>query len=155
MSETVKIKKENLLNAYENGTKDFKDGLVRLFPGQIIPIGIHERIKNRETISFEDILADQKITPEAFEATIYNHSEYTAAFERAVLISKAFNITPLKDGEYWYVLYLNKSGSEFSSATFDYWRANTNVGARLIGFRNRADAEWVGNNLAHIYKPLA
>lgn len=155
MSETVKVKKENLLNAYENGSQDFKDGLVRLFPGHIIPISIHVRIANGEAISFEDILADQKNTPEEFAESIENDTEDEAAWKRAKLISKAINITPLQNNENWYVPVFTKSGSEFSLTNYGYWTTTSLVGARLYGFRERAMSDYAGKTFAHIYQPLA
>lgn len=154
MSETVKVKKENLMNAYEKGNSEIKDTLVRLFPGHIIPISIHERIANGETISFEDILADQKILPEDFAKRIALDTPDEVAFKRAKLISLAINKTPLIDSEYWYVPYFTKSGFVFSDSFFENWAAYSFVGSRLCGFRKREDAIYAGKTFEQIYKPL-
>lgn len=154
MSENLKVKKENALKAYEAADASGKKLLIDLFPGQIVPISIHVRIANGETISFDDILADQKITPAEFDKSIANHSEHAAALERTALISKAINITPLKDNENWYVPYFNRSASGFSCADSFYWNTNSFVGARLCGFRKIEDAIYAGKTFTEIYKPL-
>lgn len=152
--EKLKVLKENALKAYEAADANGKKLLVDLFPGQIVPISIHERINNGEAISFEDILSELNTTVGEFEETIANHSEPAAALERAILISKAINKTPLTDSETWYVPYFTRSGSEFSSSFYDFWRTCTVVGARLCGFRRREDAIYAGKTFTNIYKPL-
>lgn len=155
MSENLKVKKENALKAYEAADASGKKLLVDLFPGQIVPVSIHERIKNNETITFDDILTDQKTTAEEFAVRIANDTDDEAAFKRGKLISKALNITPLKDGEWWYVLIFNKAGFGFSGVGRAWTCSASYVGSRLLGFRDRNIAEYVGKTLGEIYKPLA
>lgn len=152
--EKLKVLKENALKAYEAADANGKKLLVDLFPGQIIPISIHERMAGGETISFEDILADQKTTSEQFLKRIENDTEDEAAFKRAKLISLAINKTPLTDEEYWYVPYFSRSGSGFSCAGTTNWCTGSDVGARLCGFRKREDAIYAGKTFQEIYKPL-
>jgi hypothetical protein len=154
MSENLKVKKENALKAYEAADDKGKKLLADLFPGQIVPINIHVRIAAGEAISFEDILLDLKITPAEYEEMIDNHSEHAAAFERAILISKAINKTPLTYHETWYVPYFTRSGSGFSYTLSLNWNSSSDVGARLCGFRRREDAIYAGKTFPHIYKPL-
>lgn len=152
--EKLKVLKENALKAYEAADANGKKLLVDLFPGQIIPISIHTRIAAGETITFEDILADQGISVEAFTDRIENDTEDEAAYKRAKLISLAINKTPLTDGETWYVPYFTRSGSGFSYTLYDNWNSCTNVGARLCGFRKREDAIYAGKTFTSIYQPL-
>lgn len=152
--EKLKVLKENVLKAYEAQDANGKKLLVDLFPGQIIPISIHTRIANGETLTFEDILADQKISVEDFAKLILLDTEDEAAFKRAKLIAKAINITPLKDDEYWYVPVFKKSGSGFSCSNAFSWDTLAIVGARLYGFRERAMSDYAGKTFTHIYKPL-
>lgn len=151
----LKVKQENALIAYEAADEKGKKLLADLFPGLIAPLSIRERIDKDEVLTFEDILADQGITPEDFANIIGNDTEDEAAWKRIKLISKAINATPLKNDEYWYVPIFTKSGSGFSTTTYVSWDAITYVGARLYGFRNRSDAEYVGKTFTSIYKPLA
>lgn len=154
MSENLKVKKENVLKAYEAQDDKGKQLLVDLFPGQIIPISIHVRIAAGETLTFEDILADQGISVQKFDNGIVYDTEDEAAYKRAKLISLAINKTPLTDSENWYVPYFTRSGSEFSYSYYVNWHADANVGARLCGFRRKEDAIYAGKTFTNIYKPL-
>lgn len=154
MSDNLKVKKENALKAYEAADEKGKKLLADLFPGQIVPISIHEKIKNGDTISFEDILADQGITDQKFANSIVYGTEDEAAYKRAKLISLAINKTPLTDSEPWYTPYFTRSGSGFSFSITYGWNTNAFVGARLCGFRRREDAIYAGKTFPHIYKPL-
>jgi hypothetical protein len=150
----LKVKKENALIAYEAADEKGKKLLADLFPGQIIPISIRERIENGDVITFEDILSDQGITVDDFAKRIANDTEDEADWKRAKLIAKSINVTPLKNGEYWYVPIFNKSSSGFSFAFIDSWFTYAAVGARLHGFRKRSDAEYAGKTFQNIYKSL-
>lgn len=152
--EKLKVLKENVLKAYEAQDANGKKLLVDLFPGQIVPISIHVRIAAGETITFDDILADQKTTAAEFADRIENDTEDEAAYKRAKLISLAINKTPLTDSETWYTPYFYRSGSGVSLARYAVWDTHTSVGARLCGFRNREDAIYAGKTFNEIYKPL-
>lgn len=131
MSNNLKVKKENALIAYEAADEKGKKLLADLFPGQIVPIGIHERIKNGEVISFEDILADQGITDQKFANSIVYDTDDEAAYKRAKLISLAINKTPLTDSETWYTPYFTRSGSGFSFSYTGRWNTDSDVGAHI------------------------
>lgn len=147
--EKLKVLKENAEKAYQAADANGKKLLQDLFPGVLVPINVMERIN-----TWEDVLADHKLTEAEFVDMIENDTEDEAAYKRCKLIALSLNERPLRRDENWYMPVFNKTGFGFSHTVYVYWTTYATVGSRLLGFKSRELSDHAGSKFAHIYKPL-
>jgi hypothetical protein len=154
--ETLQIKKENAVSAYEEATAKGKLLLENLFGKNIFFKDIKDRIK-----CFDDVLIENGISREEFEKSCKGLEPDEIAYRMAKLVCIAFNEGWVPDwtnsGEYKYYPWFkmgSSSGVGFSSDGFDDWRTLSGVGSRLC-FKTADLAKYAGKLFEQeIYKPL-
>lgn len=154
--ETLQIDKANALKAHGEANPNGKSLLENLFGKKVFLKEIKDRIKN-----FDDVLAENKISREDFEASCKGLEPDEIAYRMAKLVCMAFNEGWLPDwtnsNEYKYAPYFkmgSSSGVGFSYYDFDDWCTVSNVGSRLC-FKSADLAKYAGQLFEQeIYKPL-
>lgn len=155
--ETLEIKKQDALKAYENAKNSGKKLLEDLFGKKTFNQNIKERIK-----TFEDACEALNINPEEIKIkypdSIAQHATALLAHAKLVIIVDALNDgwTPdwSNSNEYKYYPWFNMgspSGSGFSYYVYVYWRAYSGVGSRLC-FKSSELAEYAGQQFEQLYK---
>ena len=153
--ETLQIKKENALKAFNEGCNDVKNVLSNLFGKEtFIPKNITDRVK-----TFEDACEVLGIRQPEFEILdtggIAQDFKSIVAYTRLIIIVRALNEgwTPdwSNSSQYKYYPYFKtSSGSGLAYHGFDGWDSGTFVGSRLC-FKSRELAEYAGKQFQSIY----
>jgi hypothetical protein len=145
----LKITQDTAVLLFKNSNETGQQVLTDQFgPEMFIKKPITERI-----FEFEDVLADQNITQEAFNRMIEHDTEDEAAWKRCKLIALCLNEGPFNPTDYGYLPYFNKSGFGFSFSLTFYDHSSTCVGAPLF-LKSRTLSDFAGKTFPHIYKPL-
>ena len=153
MSTKLKVLKENAVKAHEAADANGKKLLEGLFPGELVPVLITDRVK-----TFEDACEVLGIDPDAqlpYDPT--NKFELAMnAFAKLNFIVKALNEGWEPDwknsNQYKYYPWFkaNESGFGFSLTYCDLWRTLTAVGSRLC-FKTSDLAIYAGKQFEAIY----
>ncbi len=144
--ETLEIKKQDALKAYENAKNSGKKLLEDLFGENTFNKNIRERIQGLKDI-FELNNTTQKDFDNKWEG--FEPHEKAAALE--ILIVAAYNegkLPDFTDNTYKYYPRFtmgSPSGSGFSFSDYDGWTSISHVGSRLVfhgenGYENMLDA---------------
>ena len=154
--ETLQIKKENALAAFESADEKGKELLLNLFGYPALSLKITDRIK-----TFEDACKVLGIEQGTFKIGVIENSPMDDAFEsiqaytKLIIIAKALNEGWTPDwsdsDEYKYVPWF-KEKSGFGLAYFDCgrWVTYTAVGSRLC-FKTKDLAIYAATQFADIY----
>jgi len=154
--ETLQIKKENAVSAYEEATPKGKLLLENLFGKNIFLKDIKDRIK-----CFDDVLLENGISREEFEKSCKGLEPDEIAYRMAKLVCLAFNEGWVPDwnesNQYKYYPWFemgSSSGVGFSFGDCDAWFTYSYVGSRLC-FKTADLAKYAGKLFEQeIYKPL-
>lgn len=152
----LEIKKKDALKTHEEATQNGKSLLENLFGKETFLKSIKERIK-----SFDDVLAELKISREDFENSCKSLESDEIAYRMAKMVALVFNEgwTPdwTNSNEYkFFIWFTMGSPSGVGFAYYDYVSrgSGSDVGSRLV-FKSRELAEYAGKLFEQkIYKPL-
>jgi hypothetical protein len=154
--ETLQIDKANALKAHDEASTKGKSLLENLFGKKVFLKDVKDRIKN-----FDDVLKENGISREDFEASCKGLEPDEIAYRMAKLVCLTFNEGWLPDwtnsNEYkyfpWFVMG-SSSGVGFSCDGCDSWHSGSTVGSRLC-FKSSDLAKHAGKLFEQeIYKPL-
>jgi hypothetical protein len=154
--ETLQIDKANALKAHDEASTKGKSLLENLFGKKVFLKDVKDRIKN-----FDDVLKENGISREDFEASCKGLEPDEIAYRMAKLVCLTFNEGWLPDwtnsNEYkyfpWFVMG-SSSGVGFSYDVCATWRTSSYVGSRLC-FKSSDLAKHAGKLFEQeIYKPL-
>ncbi|AWW32152.1 hypothetical protein DN752_19515 [Echinicola strongylocentroti] len=140
---TLKIKQDNVVNAYQSADQEGKKLLESLFPGQFFSM---EAIK-----TFEDLCRIAGVDPKDYECG----DPFLTACNKLQLIYRVFNqgwepdFSNLSEWKY-YPWFKYNAGSGFSYYDYDFTYSDTDVGARLCT-DTAEKAEYIGKTFADIY----
>lgn len=152
--ETLELKKENVLKAYENADKKDKALLEALFEKKIFKKNMIDRVTTMDDV-FEELEIDKKAFYKALKDA--NLSDDTIAYEEIKLIADCFNEgwKPNWDNssENKYYPWFKMDSPGFRFVGFDGWHSLSYVGSRLC-FKSGEIATHVGENFTNVYKRL-
>lgn len=150
MNETLELKKQKALDAYERGSKKEKTFLEKLYGKKVFLKEITERIK-----TIEDVLEDNNITQSDIDLMFANVPEHFKHQFIAELLCKSLNEgwipnwNDSSEAKYYPWFKMGSSGFRFSD--YDYCYAVSFVGSRLC-FKSRKLAEYAGQQFEDVYK---
>lgn len=148
--ETVEIKKENAIKAYEEAGLKTKKVLENLFGKKVLLKNVTERIK-----TIDDVLEDNNITMEEINEMFTNAPEHLKYQYLAELLVKSLNegCTPDWDNGKWdkYFPRFVMSPSGFRFSDYGLWAASSAVGSRLC-FKSSDLAIYAGKQFTDLYK---
>lgn len=148
--ETVTLKKEHLLKAFQEASDSEKTLLKKLYPSHFVPVKITDRVK-----TFED--ACEVLGIDYDEDELQNHTPDELANRKIKIIVKALNEGWTPDwnnsNQYkWYPwFYLNKPGFRFDAAV-SAWAYTSSLGGSRLCLKSKELAEYAANQFLGIYE---
>jgi hypothetical protein len=150
--ETLKIKKDDALKAFEQGSRKEKDFLNNLFGEKTFQRNVMERIK-----TMEDVLLDNEFDHDSFlNKYCPGLTDDEIAYKQIKLITKSLNEgwepdwTNSSEGKYYPWFDLSEGSSGFRCYDFGRWGTLSDVGSRLC-FKSKELAEYAGKQFTDVY----
>ncbi len=153
--ETLQIKKENALKAYNNGCDDVKTVLSNLFGKETFtPKDITDLVKTFADACEVLGVKLPEFSIENSNGFSNNDSKSLIAYAQLVLIVRALNEGWKPDwnnsSQYKYYPWFKMSGSGLAYHGFVSWSSDTLVGSRLC-YKSKELAEYAGKQFISIY----
>lgn len=149
--ETIELKKEHLLNAFNNASEDERRFLRKWFPDPLV-----QEKRGKDVKTFEDACETEGMDP---NGTYFTEGEADViAYQKLKVIIRAINPKDWKidwnDGnqrKWWPWFYLNKPGFRFLGSLCD-WTTTYSTGGSRLCFESEELSNYAADQFLDLYK---